>query len=302
MSHIVFYAADKPREHMLAKAWQTGIEAAGHTFELRRIAEYGETTDGNDLRWPGPSPDTDIAMFFGVKGKSRLVLDDHLAMGRQTIMLDKGYTRSKGEGGHTEYSRVVINALDPSDYMMKFPRLPDRFDALGIALPGRRKARGGHILFCGSTQKYHDFHRLGDTTEYAERVFEKLRKVSSRHFLYRPKPSAKLVAPVRGASLSGGSMAISEALRGCHAVVTHGSSAAMDAVLSGIPALVLGKCIASPVSEHDITKIEDPFYPTDDERRVWANAMAYCQWTNEEARSGEAWNYCTGVLNRSPRK
>lgn len=295
---IVIYAADKPREHMLAKAWQLGIESCGHDFELRRIGEYGENAEGNDLAYPGPTPDTDVAIVFGVKGKSRQVIDDHQEMGRQTILLDKGYSRAKGEGGHTEYSRVIINDLDPSSYMMNESRGDDRFRRLGIRLERHRKTKGGHILFCGSTQKYHDFHKLGDSTEYAERVFSKLRKVTDKHFIYRPKPSARGMRPVAGTSYSSGRMIMAEALRGCHAVVTHGSSAAMDAIIAGVPALVLGKSIASPVSDSELTNIESIYYPENDLRQQWANNMAYCQWTNEEMRSGEAWQYCLSLLER----
>lgn len=295
---VVAYMSDKPREHMLANAFKLGIQQAGHEFELRRMAEYGENIDGNDLRYPGPSPDTDVAMFFGVKGKSRQVLDDHLAMGKQTIMLDKGYSRSKGENGHTEYSRVIVNALDPSDYMMNGEVKGDRWKTLGIRMGKQRKIRDGHILFCGSTQKYHDFHGIGDMTEYAARIFGKLRKVTAKHFVYRPKPSAKRMPSIPGTFLSSGGTPMSEALRGCHIVVTHGSTAAMDAVMSGVPALVLGKSIASPVSESDLLKIDDPFFPTDDQRYAWACQMAYCQWTNEEMRNGAAWEYCMSILKK----
>ena len=299
---VVAYMSDKPREHMLAEAFRLGITGAGHEFELRRMAEYGESVDGNDLRYPGPTPDTDVAIFFGVKGKSRQVLDDHLAMGKQTILLDKGYSRSKGENGHTEYSRVVINALEPSEYMMHRTLLEDRFKTLGIRMGKRRKVRDGHILFCGSTQKYHDFHGLGNMTEYAERMFGQMRKITDKHFVYRPKPSAKHVPGIRGTFHSSGNTTMFEALRGCHVVVTHGATSAMDAVMSGVPALVLGKSIASPVAESDIMKIDDPFFPTDDQRYAWACQMAYCQWTNDEMRSGAAWDYCMSVLKKVGRK
>lgn len=296
---FVFYASDKPREHMLAAALGAGLKNLKHDFELRRSADYGEDLEGNDLLWPGPSADTDVAVFFGVKGKSRRILEDHRAMGKNTIMLDKGYSRSKGEGGHTEYSRSIINAPDPSGYMMNKEYSDDRFSRLGILIQSRRKtSRDSHILFCGSTSKYHDFCGIGNPEEYAAHTFNKIRKVSQRHFVYRPKPSAKAAPALPGASYSWGSTSMADALRGCHVVVTHGSSAAMDAVLSGVPALVLGKSIASPVSESDLSKIETPFYPGGDLLHQWANAMAYCQWTNNEMRSGEAVENWLSVMRK----
>lgn len=296
---IVFFTSDKPREHMLAEALKQGVISQGHKFEMRRTADYGETEDGDDLLWPGPSPDTDIAVVFGVKGKSRKIIEDHLAMGRTTFLLDKGYSRTKGEGGHTEYTRISINGLHPLDYMMKVKRRPDRFRKLNMRLqPRARTGKSGHVLYCGSTQKYHDFHRIGDTTAYATRVFRDLRKFTDRHFIYRPKPSSQDVEMIPGTSYSGGSMSMQDALRGCHVVVTHGSSAAMDAIIAGIPAIVLGDSIAKPVSETDVSKVNEPFWPNDDQRFQWACAMAYCQWTNDEMRSGEMWRYCMEEIER----
>lgn len=297
---FVFYASDKPREHMLAAALGAGLKNLGYEYELRRSADYGEDLDGNDLMYPGPSADTDVAVFFGVKGKSRRIMEDHLAMGRNTVMLDKGYSRSKGEAGHTEYSRAIINGPHPVDYMMRKDYSDERFAKLGITIATRRKtAKGGHILFCGSTAKYHEFNGLGEPTEYAQHTFNKIRKLSQRHFVYRPKPSSKAAPALPGASYSWGSTTMSDALRGCHVVVTHGSSAAMDAVLSGVPALVLGRSIASPVSEDDLLQIESPFFPDAALLQQWANNMAYCQWTNNELRSGEAVSHWLNILRKS---
>ena len=35
--------------------------------------------------------------------------------------------------------------------------------------------------------------------------------------------------------------------------------------------------------------IEDPYIPTLDEVRAWANHIAYCQFTEAEMRDGTAW-------------
>lgn len=287
---VVFYASDKPREHMLANAFEEGVTAAGDEFEMRRTAEYGETIDGDDLKYPGPSPDTDVACFFGVKGRSRFILKDHLAMGRATLFFDKGYTRDKGEGGHTEYSRVSVNGATPLHYMMQRTRTPDRWKRLGDELKEKSNVvnSGGHILYCGSSSKYHEFHGLAEPTDYAEKLIRGLRKNTQRQIIYRPKPSATHLGPVKGVAFSRGPD-IADAMRGCWCLVTHGSAASMDAILAGIPALVLGEAIARPVAETEIENIDDPRWFKLENRTKWAWAMAYTQWTTEELRTGEAW-------------
>lgn len=288
---VVFYASDKPREHMLASALEQGVRGVGDDFEMRRTAEYGETSDGDDLKYPGPSPDTDVACFFGVKGRSRFILKDHRQMGRATLFFDKGYTRDKGEGGHTEYSRISVNGPDPLYYMMKRNRSADRWKRLEIELKNRNNGigSGGHILYCGSSSKYHEFHGLSDPTTYAEKLIRQLRKLSPRQIIYRPKPSATHLQAVPGASFSRGTTDILEALRGCWCLVTHGSAASMDAVINGVPTMVFGSGIARPIAETEIESVEEPRWANLEDRLRWGFGMSYCQWTMKELRTGEAW-------------
>ena len=281
---VIFYAANKSREHMLAHFWQKGIGNRHHSFELRSTEDYN-------------GPDSDVAIFFGVKSKSRMILDDHLAAGCHTIMLDKGYTRTAGEGGHTKYSRVIVDGLDPSRYMMRELMQPDRFGRLNIHIAEKRVV-GEDILYCGSTQKYCDFHGLGDMTEYAESVYNQIRDVSGRRVIYRPKPSSQGVAPVVGMPMHRAKTSITEALRECHAVVTHGSSAAMDAMLAGVPIVVLGGSVASPMADKSVTGIDTITLPDYDSRFRWASALAYCQWTNKEMMRGAAWKHCLNIINQ----
>jgi hypothetical protein len=294
---VAFYASDKPREIMLARALGQAIQADGGEFEIRRTADYGEDDEGNDRKYPGPSPDTDVACAFGVKGKSRQIIEDHCALGIATLYFDKGYSRDKGEGGHTLYSRISVNAADPLAYMMLKKRKPDRWTKLGLRMLERKPAPGGHVLVCCSSDKYCGFHDLGSAHEHAQKLVSHLRKITERHLVYRPKPSQKGVRPVGGASLSH-KQSIGEALRGAHCVVTHGTTAAMDAILAGIPAVVLGGSIARPIAETDIEKVDDPFWPSIDKRLAWAAAMAYCQWTADELRSGEAWTHLKAEIQR----
>lgn len=280
--NVVFYASDKPREAMLAAALAEGVRAFGDKYEIRRTADYGD-----DRPYEGPSGDTDVACVFGLKGRSRQIMRDHRDMSRATVYFDKGYTRTKGEAGHTEYSRVAVNGADPLAYFQTIRRKGDRWERLGVQMRPR-KGNGGHVLVCGSTQKYHDFHDLGDAREYAAKVMFRIRKQSERQIVYRPKPSDNS-KPIAGYAFSSGSTSIVEALRGCHCLVTHGSSAALDAIFAGVPALVLGPCIARPVAETEIENIERPRWPNEGELMRWAHDMAYTQWTARELRSGEAW-------------
>lgn len=288
--NVSFYCSDKPREIMLAEALAKGAKVHGDRLEVRRTADYGEDEDGNELKWSGPHPEDDVACFFGVKGKSRRIMDDYLAVGKATLFLDKGYTRSKGRNGHTEYTRVSVNGGDPLAYMMDQKRPGDRWERLGIELKERAPGRSGHILLCTSSAKFHEFHKLKDPTRWAGEIAHNIETiVQDRVIVYRPKPSWKAAVPVDRTLFTTGATPIADALRGCHCVVTYGATAAADAIFAGVPAIVLGNAIAKPVAEVKIGALEEPTWMSLDKRLRWANAMAYCQWSITELESGEAW-------------
>lgn len=295
--NIVFYSAGKPREEMLADALALSVRNTKDTFEKRWNGDYGETDAGDDRKYPGPSKDTDVVCVFGVKGRSRAILEDHWLMGKSTLFFDKGYSRQKGEGGHTEYSRISVNAASPADYMMERKCSTDRWVKLNVNLQPRQ-SKGGHVLICGSSGKYHEFHRIGDPTEYNVKIVKRLLKLTSRQLIYRPKPSDHAARPIAGASYSHGECSIIQALRGAHCLVTHGSASAMDAIIQGVPAIVLGKGVASPVAENDLDKIEEARFPTYDDRLRWCFALAYCQWTTQELREGIAWDHLRREIER----
>lgn len=296
--NIVFYSAGKPREEMLADALATACKNAGDRLEKRWGGDYGETADGDDKRYPGPSPDTDVVCCFGVKGRSRVILEDHWLMGRSTLFFDKGYSRTKGEGGHTEYSRISVNAPTPADYMMETKRKGDRWERLNVRTQPRTEIKGGHILICGSSSKYHEFHKIGDPTEFNRKIINKLQKQTPRQLIYRPKPSDRSAKPLGGAAYSSGEQSILQALKSAHCLVTHGSASAMDAVIQGVPVILLGKGVASPVANTDLEYVEGLWFPRDEERLKWCHAMSYCQWTTAELRSGLAWEHLKAEIVR----
>lgn len=296
----VFYAADKPREIMLARAFQSGVTGCGDTFEVRRKAEYGENPDGTDRKWAGPSQDTDVAFVFGVKGDQ--IFWDHRALDIPIIYVDKGYTReTKGGEGHTLFSRCSINASSPIAYMMDLRAKTDRLERLGLEFKPLRKPGGGHIIYASSSQKYHEFHKLGDATVLAQKVIRRLKGLTDRQLVYRPKPGDKSARPIMGAAYSTKAQSMMDALRGCHAVVTYGASAVFDAILEGVPAIVLGEAIAAPISQRVMdtsVEIESPHWAKEGDRIKWGSALAYCQWTSKEMASGEAWTHLRREIER----
>ena len=81
-------------------------------------------------------------------------------------------------------------------------------------------------------------------------------------------------------------MTLPEALKTAHALVTHSSNVAIEAVCLGTPVFVSHTSAAAPVGHTDLSHIEKPAYP---DRSAWLSHLAYNQFSLEEIADGRAW-------------
>jgi hypothetical protein len=75
-----------------------------------------------------------------------------------------------------------------------------------------------------------------------------------------------------------------------HCLITYNSVAAVEAVMLGKPAICLGPNAASVVASTDLAEVENPKFPTDDEREAWLRHLSYSQFTFMEMSNGTAWH------------
>jgi len=149
----------------------------------------------------------------------------------------------------------------------------DRFERLGIEIEPWK--RGRDILICPPDHAY--ALRAGfDADEWLASTVATLRVHTDRPLRFRARVGAERnVVTLRAA------------LKDCHAMVTHHSNAAVEALCMGYPVFVTGDCAARALAETDLGKIETPRYPRD--RRRWAAVLADNQWTFAEMAEGAAW-------------
>lgn len=148
---------------------------------------------------------------------------------------------------------------------------PDRCLAMDIVLR-RWQQVGDYALVCGQ----HPGDRTAPSTEQWQRV---LRDVATRygdHVRIRQHPLIE--KPVRS---------LAEDLRYATVCITWNSSAAVEAIIRGIP------CVA-----YDRGSMVRPVASTDalaalryDDRRQWAYNLAYRMWTHDELATGVAWDH-----------
>lgn len=274
---ICFFASEKPRERELAAAFISGLGWHGDAGVVRAL-------DGG----PQVARGFDAVAMVGVKSADLFAANR--AAGIHTIMLDKGYLRDRIEGTRKwKYWRVAVNAHHPTRYLMTTRRPHDRLARLRLEVaPWRTK--GDHILIAGSSAKYHAFYGLPEPTGYAKALVAEIRKLTDRPLIYRPKPSWKEATEIAGTTYSPPKQRLEEVLAGARAVVTHGSNACFEAVLAGVPCVVLGEAVAMPISSTTLGAIEKPRKATKNQRLQWLANLAYQQWTLDEFGSGAAWS------------
>lgn len=274
---LTFFVSDKPREHLLADAFATGAR------------RHGDIVDVKPLTGDVQIAETEVAVMVGVK--SRELFHANWGAGVHTVMFDKGYVRSRSGAptGGWEFWRVAVDGHHPTRHLAGMQCPADRFNRLGLEVKPWRP-RGHHIVYAGSSAKYHDFYDLPHPTRYAKKVLGWIRERSERDVVYRPKPSWRDARAVTGMGYSQNPQTLLDVLSGAHAMVTHGSNACFESVLAGIPCVVLGDAVAKPISSTSMDDIEAPLLVTDEARMQWLANLAYLQWTLGEMASGEMWS------------
>lgn len=243
------------------------------------------------------SVEADVAVFYGFQPELRRVMHDYVAAGKHAIHIDLGYwsrrlppTPHKPMGDRYGYHRFSIDAHHPTAYFQKVKHKQDRADRLGIRLETWKNG-GEYILLCGMSEKAAGVVGL-KYQEWEEQAVWRIKHATGRPIHYRPKPNKQSsYRGIAGTVLMPSGyprLDIRDALRGAFCVVSHHSNAGIDAIVSGVPCFQHDG-IAAPMGLSDLNKIETPKVPTDDERRQWANDVAYTQFNCQEMRAGIPW-------------
>lgn len=189
---------------------------------------------------------------------------------RDFVYVDNGYFRPSAHGrrDYSGYYRATRNAVQHDGSGNADPH---RFEMLGKRLMPWRKD-GRQIMVCPPGQVYAGVMGF-DAQRWLTDTLRALRAATDRPLLVRDKRQA-------------GAVPLWEALRDVHALVTHSSNAAVEALLYGVPVFCTAPCAAQAMGCGDLGQIEKPLYP---EREQWAWNLAANQWTLAEMKSGQAW-------------
>ncbi len=240
---------------------------------FNRIGEKIKAAGGQTIRGDHLALDelpSEIIPIVGAAPYLLPLVEGWRASGRTWIGWDRGYARRvfatwlpRGDNGG--YYRWTVGA-----YQMRAIRdVPgDRWAALRTPVMSWRKG-GRHIVLAEPTPTYSVSHP--GVKDWTERTITALAKVTDRKIVRRDKESKR---PLQAD------------LQGAHALVAHGSIAAVESVICGCPVFVDACSAAALVGLTDLTRIETPIYP---DRNPWLWSLAYSQFNERELVDGTLW-------------
>ena len=301
----------------LLHAWKKGIEATGDTTTLIENPVNPQIVNGE------MDASTPVSVMFGyggegqtghTKGRRRLLRKFQERMGGVTINFDGGVFNAYGNIGHrtNAHFRCGINSPMRNGNFNNDNSPADRFEKIAKVFnidvkPWRTD--GKHILIC--TQPKDNWSMDGlDPVDWAVDVITKIRKHTDREIKIRPHPNHMQIVPqleqrlkniwvrpkmdgkeVRGSSEQKDNykMSFQQDLDNAWAMVTHNSTAGVDAAVYGIPVFNTdAKALSWEVANHSFDTIENPATP---DRTQWLNNLGYAMWSQKEIEQGLAWQH-----------
>jgi hypothetical protein len=213
-----------------------------------------------------------ILPIVGCHPELRSRIDTWLETGRNFIYWDRGYCRRI-------FATWLPRALDGSGYyrwtlnafQMQTVREVSKDRWVALRTPVRPWAMDGrHIVIAAPSDTYHAFHR---TQDWLESTVEQLKRHTDRPLVIREKLCERPLL---------------DDLDGAHALVTHQSNAAVEAVIMGCPVFVDPGSAAALVGLTDLSRIETPAFP---DRKPWLCSLAYSQFNETELVDGTLWRH-----------
>tara|TARA_B110000503_G_scaffold124993_1_gene192113 strand:- start:1028 stop:1816 length:789 start_codon:yes stop_codon:yes gene_type:complete len=185
------------------------------------------------------------------------------------------YPNKQNPSGTKQWMRIVKNGLQHTTVKkVSSLRWYTHFN-----YPIQKQLKNGrHILLVLPSEKPCKFYNV-NLSEWTEETISNIKKYTDRPIKIRKKPETR-IARVQNT--------IFEDLNNCWATVTYNSIAAVESIMSGVPAFTLAPTAADPVCDKELSNLENPTLYQEDQILEWVYHLSHGQYHITELKSGIA--------------
>lgn len=254
---------------------QIAVNSMTHQAARARQMRAGLARHGITAEIVGPSGATaPIVICWGWRTGSRLRHQGH-----EVLVMERGYA-----GNRFAWTSLGWNGLNGrAEFCLKPPPSRERWDRHFAPLIKPWKTGGDCIVVMGQVPGDMACRNVS-MMAWAARSMKQLKAMTELPVYFRSHPRYSAGALDPKPAFKGD---LNDALTRAAAVITWNSNSGVDAVLAGVPtvAMDVGSMVYG-VAAHELT----PAPPRPD-RDWWTAALAWCQWSDEEIVSGQAWEF-----------
>ncbi|MCE5229014.1 hypothetical protein LLG95_05395 [bacterium] len=237
---------------------------------------------------PDQTEQCDAVVIHGLHGHARMIRDSYAAHSIPILILEYGYWR-RDEG----YWSLGIGNLN----WIPQTNCPDgRAKALGLIAPPTCKSEGEYILLCG--QKSGDAqHDIQDIALWARETAARIHEHTDVPIVWRPHPrQEETPAPSGTTTHLPSEFPLEKSLAGAKVLVTHNSTAAYAAFVTGIPVVCDRSAAYAEVANVDLGPVIFE-RPGAENIQAFLNRVAYAQWNLSELSDGTAFSFYNRFLS-----
>lgn len=231
------------------------------------------------------------------------------------LVMESPMFRSIEKGEKNQYYRLGWNSYQYHEADYNNTNSPgDRWEKLqrqhSISVKDWRTKGDYVLLLCqkeGDSSLNQLYEKYENYWDYIAEIIETIQKYTDRKIILRPhirqittgvKRAGYVAKCFKNVSVSenitfnmiNGGEGLQKDFDDARCCVTFNSLSSVESVLEGIPTFSLDKgCMSYPVSNHDLSLIENPNLEID--RTQWLYNCAYTQWTGEELHNGTTWSH-----------
>lgn len=252
-----------------------------HPNTKTNISQYelGEWPTFNFEKWT----DKPVAIVGTLRGSEKVIWESQKRK-HTFLYMDHAYfhaTRDYKDKGFGLLYRIIRSQMQLNylvDLQQEDYKRIQRFKPIKIKTFNKS---GRYILILPPTQAIARLYGI-NCEEWLKETMNTLKKHTDRPIIVRNKTEK---TPLHNQ------------LKEAWTMVTYQSTAAIEALVNGVPVFCDEICCAKPVAETDFTKIEKPNFTDVDFIKKWIDSLLSCQFSMSEIESGLAYETTMRLQN-----